>query len=528
MKKLRSLFKRIVEAFKEPKQIAPEVTQDYAPKSMNITYEALAYMRTKDGENVQAFKIPEPFPGVVPAGAPTMAMDSNISAAYGFAQISAAYAEGVQFMGYQYLSELTQRAEYRRPSEIIAKEMTRKWLKLQAVGEEDKSEKIKAIEDELTRLNAQSILRKAAEMDGYYGRCQIYLDIGVDLEDRDELQSPMALTSAKVPLNSLKSLKIIEPMWTYPNRYNSNDPLDPTFYKPQSWFVMGKEIHSSRLLTIVSRPMPDILKAAYAFGGLSLSQMMKPYVDNWLRTRQSVSDLVHSFSVSGLATDLGSILSGGLGQQLAQRVQLFNHGRDNRGMMVIDKNSEEFFNVTTPLSGLEGLQAQSQEQMSSVCGIPLSILLGITPSGLNASNDGEIRTFYQWVEAQQEATLTPHVEYLLKTIQLSLFGEIDPGIHFMWEPLWSMSDKELSEIRKVDAETDVAYLEAGVVSAQEVRTRIAGDENSPYSSLDLDVDAVPEPPQDDESDMSQGFPSMNLADNPKKELNDKPDESARV
>ncbi|WP_198327721.1 hypothetical protein [Mesorhizobium sp. WSM1497] len=34
------------------------------------------------------------------------------------------------------------------------------------------------------------------------------------------------------------------------------------------------------------------MKPTYSFGGLSLSQMVKPYVDNWLETRQSVNDII--------------------------------------------------------------------------------------------------------------------------------------------------------------------------------------------------------------------------------------------
>ena len=59
-----------------------------------------------------------------------------------------------------------------------------------------------------------------------------------------------------------------------------------------------------------------ISETAGAFGGLAMSQMLKPYVDNWLRTRQSVSDLIHSFSVSGIKTDLSTMLMGD-GDQLA-------------------------------------------------------------------------------------------------------------------------------------------------------------------------------------------------------------------
>lgn len=464
---------------------------------MRITETTVAETRAASrNEILNAFQYKPPMQGVLPNTHKGMAMDNALNSAVAFASMNAIYSEGLQFMGYPYLAELTQRAEYRRPSEIIAKEMTRKWIKLSSVSEDDdKTAKIKQIVDEMQRLKVQSVVRKATEMDGWFGRSQIYLDMGVEDDDRDELRIPLLLNKNKIGKGSLKRLVLVEPLWTYPNQYNSTDPLDPTFYRPQSWFVMGKEIHASRLLTIIGRPMPDILKPAYMFGGLSLSQMAKPYVDNWLLARQSVSDLIRMFSQFGLKTKMEQTMNAGAAQNLRNRVQFFNAQRDNRGMMVIDKDTEEFFNIAAPLGSLDKLQAQAQEHMSSVTGIPLSILLGITPSGLNASNDGEIRTFYQWIEAQQESMLQDVVKTLIDVIQLSLFGDIDKDITFAWEPLWSMSDKEAAEIRNLDADSDVKLVEAGIISEEEVRQRLASEEDSPYQGLD--VSKVPEPPEDD-------------------------------
>ena len=434
-------------------------------------------------------------PGVLPNGNSGMAMDAGINSAYSFAAMESAYEDGLTFLGFQQLSILSQRAEYRRPAEIIAREMTRKGWKLQVSGEDDKSKKIDAIEAEFDRLKLTHTIAKAVEQDGLFGRSQIFLDLGDDTaspDGRKELITPLKLDDRKLGKGAIKRLTVIEPLWTYPNDYNSNNPFDETFFKPQTWFVMGTEIHATRLLTIIGRPVSDLLKPAYAFGGLSLTQMAKPYVDNWLRTRQSVSDLLHSFSVMGLKTNLGEILNGGAAEMLRKRVQLFNQTRDNRGLMVLDKDTEELFNVSTSLGSLDHLQAQAQEHQSAVTGIPLSILLGITPSGLNASSEGEIRTFYAWVHAQQESVLGEPLNYILKAVQLSLFGEIDPEITLAFEPLWAMDDKELAEVRKTEADTDAIYLQQGVITQQESRARLAGQEDSPYMGLDLSVD-LPDP-----------------------------------
>src|SRR5262249_9790845 len=195
-------------------------------------------------------------------------------------------------LGYPYLSELTQRPEYRVITDTIATEMTRKWIKFQAVGEVDKTAQIKALEDEFTRLGVKETFKKAAELDGFFGRAHLYLDLGTT-DDREELRTSIgngqnAMSKAKIGQGSLKGLLVREPVWTYPSSYNATDPLKPDWYKPSSWFVQGKEVHSTRLMTFIGREVPDLLKPAYSFGGLSMSQMVKPYVDNWLRVRQSV------------------------------------------------------------------------------------------------------------------------------------------------------------------------------------------------------------------------------------------------
>ena len=442
---------------------------------------------------VNPFKVAVPPPGVLPADvpAPSMAQDSAMGGALGWAGSFAnqVFAEGLEFLGYSYLTELAQRPEYRVIAETIATEMTRKWIKLQAVGDEDKTAQIKAIEDEFTRLGVKNAFRKALELDGFFGRAHIYIDTGAT-DDREELRLPIgngqnAMSKAKVGVGSLKRILVREPVWTYPSCYNATDPLKPDWYKPSSWFVQGKEVHATRLLTFIGREVPDLLKPAYSFGGLSMSQMVKPYVDNWLRVRQSVSDLISTFSTSGIKTDLAQMLSAG-GEQLFKRMVLFNSNRDNQGLMVLDKDTEEYFNVSTPLTTLDQLQAQAQEHMASVSRIPLVKLLGISPAGLNASSEGEIETFDDTINAGQEALIRPNLTRLLHFVQLSLWGAVDPAITFTFVPLSDLTPKEKAEVEKIEAETDEIRINSSVLDPAEVRKRVANEPDSPYPGINPD------------------------------------------
>lgn len=447
----------------------------------------------------------EPLPGVLPTGA-TLAMDS------GFTDELANYANGAglglpcgdgftPWMGYPLLAELSQRPEYRNMAERLAKQMTRKWVKITASSgeaddettddgdteEDPRAERIEALQNGLEHFNVRALFAKMAEMDAYFGRGQLYPDFGY-ADDAAENSKPLQIDPRKIKKGSLKGFKAIEPIWTYPANYDARNPLASNFYRPEAWYVMGQTVHRSRLLTFVSREVPDILKPAYSFGGISLSQLAKPYVDNWLRTRQGVSDIVDAFSVMVLETDTGDLTQLSGMNALINRVEAFNRFRSNRGTFVVDKTKEAFSNVSAPIAGLDKLQAQAQEQMSAVSGIPLVILLGITPGGLNASSEGEIRTFYDWVQAQQEDFFGPHLRTVLRILQLHLFGDIDESIGFEWVPLWQLDAAQRATVRKTQADTAAVYIELGVISPVEERERLAREDESDYASLDLAQD----------------------------------------
>ena len=448
----------------------------------------------RPAETVNLFKPASPPPGVVPKGgeASLAADNAAIMQMTGYAGGAFGGIAGQGFLGYPLLADLSQRPEYRHIIETVAREMTRKWITLHASGEsqKDKQDKIGKINSEFDRLRVKDAMYRVSELDGNFGRGHLYLDFGND--SPLELKTMLIVDKAKINTRRpLRAVKVVEPTWTYPKAYNATDPLADDYYKPHSWYVMGKEIHKSRLLTFVSREMPDLLKAAYSFGGLSLVQMAKPYVDHWIRTRDSVSDLIHSFSIMVLSTPMQQLLTGGSGRPLINRVTAFNKFRDNRGTFVVDKDQEDLKNISAPLGTLDKLLAQSQEQMASVSQIPIVKLLGIQPAGLNASSDGEIRVFYDNINAMQQKLFGPAIRLLINIIQLSLFNEIDPDIDFSFESLWQMDEAQKATIRKQNADTAAVYIGQGVIEPEEERQRIAEEDGSPYTGLDLTKEIEP-------------------------------------
>ena len=446
---------------------------------------------------IQQIEPYKPAPGVVPEAMrqSAMAMDST---PYGY--VNDVYGGAAAFKGYQYLAQLTQLPEYRKFAETLAKEMTRKWITITSKGDDDKTDKISKIIDAMDRLKVKEHFRTMAEYDSLYGRGQLFPEFKLksgplSSEDEEELKTPLVMASAKIGKGSLQGFRAIEPVWTYPSAFNAQNPLAADYYKPTAWYVMNKTVHRTRLLTFVSRPVPDLLKASYNFGGLSMSQMAEPYVNNWLRTRDSISDMIHSYSTSGIKTNLQNFMADpNDSSELVSRAEAFTLFRDIKGLFMIDKDSEEFFQYNTPLSGLGELQEQAQGQQCMVSNLPPLVLFGVAPSGLNASGQGEMEVFYNYVKGQQETLYRDPLNTTIEIIQLSEFGVIDPDITFDFVPLKEMTAKEISDINKTNSDSDVAMVNAGILSPEESRSRIAADINSGHNGIDVeDMPEIEEP-----------------------------------
>jgi uncharacterized protein len=506
------------------KQVAEElseVTKSHnariAMQSLGARARATPRKRQTKEDFIKIFAMAEPPPGVLPknVSASKLAMDEwgysdagmssylgNGLGNYG----ASSYIEGQQFLGYSVLAVLAQRAEYRVVTETLAADMTREWIRFESAknAEEDKTDKIAELEDYLDQLQLKSAMKQSIEYDGFQGRGQIYLDFGTDIQEvganqaeQEELRTSIGngrdeVSKLKIKHMGLKKLIPIEPMWTYPYQYNASQPLRPDWYRPTTWFVMGTEVHRTRLVTFVGRPVPDLLKPAYSFGGLSMTQMIKPYVDLWLRDRTSASDLLNTFSTLVLLTTLDvTTMSQASGDVLWERIQTFNALRDNMGLLVLNKTTEDFKNVSASLGGISELVGQAQEHISSAAQIPTAKLLGIQPAGLNADSEGIIRLYYDRIKATQESLIRAPITNIVDIAQVALWGKVDNEINFVFNDLWQLDEAGKGGVQLTKAqiiETDIA---SGIITAEEGRRARAADKDSPYSSLNLDEGGAP-------------------------------------
>ncbi len=493
MNMLMKLWQRIF----PPKPPVPTVAQALdrlEPTPWGRAYRAMA----GGGQERVEYRMPDVLPGVrpPPGKAPTgdalilamdggsvepLAMDGAQPSSWGF---GVGLGPGLAFLGFPFLAELLQITEYRTPAEALSNEMTRRWVELVNLGkDEGKKEKIKEIEARMTELKVCERFREVALKTEWFGRGHLAINIKGEDDDRTR-QLPLT----EIKKGTLLGFSCIEPYWMTPYSWNSLNARATDFYKPQSWYELGKKTHATRYCTFIFREVPDLLKPAYDFAGISIVQLMMPYVTRWLRTAKNVNDLINIFSIVTLATDLQALLQ--KPEEFFKRLQVFTENRDNRGMMVIQKDKEELTTQNVPLGSLDKLQAQAQEHMATPARMTLIDFFGITPSGLNVTAEPEMKARNKYVSGMQTLGFSPNFKRVLDLVQMDLYGKVDDEITFKWVSLDEPTGKELGEIRKADADRDAVYLQGNVIAPDEIRDKLRKDPESGYNGLEGDA---PEP-----------------------------------
>jgi phage-related protein (TIGR01555 family) len=391
-----------------------------------------------------------------------------------------------QFLGYSFLSKLTENGIVKACVTSVVDDMTRSWIEIVRQGDDkdESRDKLKAIESALRDFGVQKLLRRAALCTGYFGGCLIFIDTAGGFK----LEEPLDLgpNSLEMRAGGLRRLALIEPVNVSPGTYNSSDPLSEDFYRPSDWLVMGKRIHASRLVRMHGALPPQLLLPAYNFLGIPQAQILWDYVMHFQRDRVSASDMLNKYSTKVLKTDMSAVLSGGEGDQFLNRVRLFAQVGNNDGVLALDKEREDFIKVESTLSGVTDIVQQSLELICAVNSTPVVKTLGLSPKGFNATGDVDLRNYYDRISALQEQQLAPVLGVILELVQLHLFGEVDENISYTFKPL-SEDDRQVrANVQKTLADTYAVYIDRGVVGQDEVRQNLIADKDSGFDDVRLE------------------------------------------
>lgn len=222
---------------------------------------------------------------------------------------------------------------------------------------------------------------------------------------------------------------------------------------------------------------------------VSIYDELKNYGSAFANTSAIMQDFVNGIlKIPGLSQSL----AGGCNESdkdIMRRLDFANLSKGVTNMMVLD-GEEDYQKLSTNVAGISDLLDRFMLSLSSVTGIPVTLLFGRAPAGLNATGDADIRNFYDMIKQYQEMKLKPILEkltiYLMRAQNGPFKGQEPENWSIQFAPLWQNTEEQEAIVRKIVAETDAIYIDRGVLDANEVAvSRFGGDRWSMNTLIDL-------------------------------------------
>lgn len=423
-----------------------------------------------------------------------MAMDAAFDSAGGYETIyqsltNHAFDLGqypmTSFVGYGVLQQIAQNGMIRAAVSTVADDMSKKWIEFK--GSDNNAEMLADLE-RITehRYHLSRVFHDAFTTCGYMGGAFVYIKTGVD-----DLTKPLMINSKSAELTQDTPLEfvVVDPIDVSPAGYNSIDPLCSDYMRPREWFVRGRRVHASRLIRIVDNEPPVLLRPSYNFLGIPQAQILWDYVLHFNDCRTYTANLLRKLSLLVVKTDTDAVLSDPDGiARMDAKMQMLGRYRDNDSVFVCDKDNEDVTNVQTTIAGTTDIVKQCLEMICAINRTPAVKLLGISPSGFNATGESDIKNYYDHISAKQ-ALHRDAIERCLNAIQLVEYGHIDHDLTFEFKPL----DVDNAASVAMTAQTKIGgwgqLVDRQIISAEELRQAVKKD---PNIGLDFIDDAMPE------------------------------------
>lgn len=362
----------------------------------------------------------------------------------------------------------------------------------------------KLAEDVMTRVEelaiAENMLQSLYAERAYGGAAML---LGID--DGQSPDKPLDLDNIK----SFSWINTLTPRELRAWKYYDN-PYKPNYGKPELYQIQASGVetmsetleltgsskfslvHESRLIVF-----PGVVVSAqhrlrrYGWGNSVFARVMQVIADfqgAYSGAAHLTVDFAQAvFKIKGLA----EMMAGDNDDAVRNRALAIDMSRSLAKAILID-SEEEFERKPTPLSGLADMLMRFEHRLAAAADMPVTLLMGASPAGLNATGDSDIRFFYDRIKARQNKFLLPRIERLLRLIMLSQDGPTKGVEPEDWKvqfcSLWQLSDTEQAANRKTQADADCAYIAAGVLTPEEVAaSRFGGTKYSTETVIDMEA-----------------------------------------
>lgn len=350
----------------------------------------------------------------------------------------------------------------RRIVDMPAEDAFREWRAWQAPADA-----ITALEAEEKRLRLQWSLIRAAKDARLHGGSAIYIGV------KDGADPSMPLNPRAIQKGGLQYLAVLGRYEITPGEIQ-RDPRQSGYGKPRVYTMQtgsaSVTVHPSRLVVLTGEDIPtgSTLTVLDGWGDSVLNGVLDTIkrVDS---TAANIASLVFEAKIDVLKVHdfFANLASRGESyvDEWKRRNALVMAAKGINGTLLMDAQ-DEYEQKSASFGGLHEVMDRMMQMAASAAQMPMTLLFGMSPGGLNATGDSDIRGYYDRIKAMQSLEYEPAISVLDECLIRSALGARPDDLHYTWRPLWQPTGKERAETGKILAETlDIAD-RMGVVSTE--------------------------------------------------------------
>jgi len=327
-------------------------------------------------------------------------------------------------------------------------------------GEAEVIERISSAYDQFDILKK---LQDAKRNQDVYGAGILFLSDSTDLEGVSE-----QLTFGQDGLTAINVLPSHRVKREKPDSDITSDAYGRSeFYIYKDDLNKEHRIHSSRIIVLESfcelgSSLSHTTDLNKRWGSSRLATIL-PYIKQYEAASRNLSEMFHKAIIDAVSIEgLDKKIIAGKEDEVTKRWSLVRLLQSVANLTLID-SKDEIKRHAMSFGGLPGAIHALLLNVAGASDIPATKLIGMSPAGLSATGESDIRNYFDSLSGVRERDITPAINSVNEALFIHVFGSDSVKLDWSYPPLWQPTEKEIAETEKAKSEVFKNYYTSGAM-----------------------------------------------------------------
>lgn len=356
----------------------------------------------------------------------------------------------------------------------------------------DDTDEENPLQADMRRLGVRLAIRRADKWARALGEARILMVV-------DDGKTPLSEPLDPRKVKAVRRLEVLDKREFTPVRWNddmSKGPLgEPVLYQlhpRRPGVAYSGTVHASRLLRFYGHDLPPSeLGFRRDFGADAIGQVLWDALRDLSQTGSAGARLAQELSIA--VFKVGKLPAATAGDHRANMISYLR----TMGLLksvaqgVVLGPQDSFERVAATPTGFRDLSDSAKQHLAMVSEIPMALLFGDAPAGLNTDGASWQAAWHVRVADHQDERYRPPLERLVEVLYYADRGACPDEWSIEFKPLGELSEKEKAEVRLLTEQADTIAQMDGVLTVEERRAGRYGQPGG-YATELQPVEALPE------------------------------------